>query len=284
MPKRKHLLIVSADAAIRDLFCKAFTEGTVVCDVAADPQDAIERVTENHYSIVAVDMATTAAGAGALLRKLQGIKDRPLIFVLSDDTSSFPHKLDPKVVTMVIAKPFDTDDIRAIIRQTLTSLVAVAGEDTLRGLDEVASTEQAVSAASVLVVDDDRVVQNLIVATLRREGLAPDTANDGAQAIEKLQATKYCAVILDLMMPKMSGWDVIDWLKQNPDKLPYSVIVSTAADRNVLVELEPDIVNAIFVKPFNTSELAGYVKACSSLAARDRRSKRLIGADRQIQR
>jgi CheY-like chemotaxis protein len=229
-------------------------------------------------------MATTTQSAGELLRKLQGMKDRPLIFVLSEDTSSFPHKLDPKVVTMVVAKPFDPDELRGIIRQTLINLVAVAGEDTLRDLDHVAPTEQAVGAADVLVVDDDRVVQNLIVATLRREGLAPETANDGAQAIEKLQSTKYCAVILDLMMPKMSGWDVIDWLKKNPDKVPYSVIVSTAADRNVLTELEPDIVNAIFVKPFNTSELAAYVKACSNLSSRDRRRKRLLGADRQIQR
>ena len=149
----------------------------------------------------------------------------------------------------------------------------------------MAPTEQAVGAASVLVVDDDRVVQNLIVATLRREGLAPDTANDGAQAIEKLQARKYCAVILDLMMPKMSGWDVIDWLKHNPEKLPYSVIVSTAADRNVLNELEPNIVNAIFVKPFNTSELAGYVKPARTSQSRDRRRNasrhhREIHADR----
>src|SRR5688500_15908626 len=97
MPKRKHLLIVSADEAIRDLICKALTEGIVVCDASANAKEAIERVTENNYSIVAVDMATTSTGAGELLRKLQGMKDRPLIFVLSDDTSSFPHKLDPKV-------------------------------------------------------------------------------------------------------------------------------------------------------------------------------------------
>lgn len=290
MTALKQLLIVSDDESIRTLFCSAFSNGTVTCEAAEDVDDAINRIKTQQYAIVAVDLASGGTRTVELLNDLQHLPDRPLIFVLADDTGALPHKLDPKVVTMVIAKPFDTDDIRTIIRQTLISLASVAGEDTLRGLDEMAvapappPSETAAPAAHVLVVDDDRMVLNLIVATLRREGLDPDTAGDGAQAIEKLQDRQYCAIVLDLMMPKMSGWDVIDWFKKNPEKIPYSVIVSTAADRSVLHELDPEIVNAIFVKPFNTSELAGYVRACANLSMRDRRRKRVLGIQPEIRR
>ena len=130
----------------------------------------------------------------------------------------------------------------------------------------------------VLVVEDDPPLRKLVAATLRREHLAVTAARDGAEAIERLRTMPFCAIVLDLMMPRVSGWDLVDWLKKNPDYRPRSVIVVTAADRHVFAELDPEVVNAIIVKPFDTYELAGYVRACCYGAAeRDRRRKRVIG-------
>lgn len=286
-----YVLIVSDDESICRLFSEALNQ-PMHCDSASKADDAIERLQQRDYSVVVLDLTSPNSRAHELLHEIQRKKRevRPLTFVLVDDTATLPQKLDPKVVTMVIAKPFDTDDIKSMIRQTLTSLVAVATDDTLRGLDrqpaEPVPTVAEPGMSGVLVVDDDRSVQNLIVAALRHDGLEAEAASDGAQAIEALLKGKgrFCAIILDLMMPKVSGWDVIDWLKANPELVPRSVIVSTAADRTVLHELDPEIVNAIFVKPFNALELASYVRACARLKARDRRSKRMIGAEREILR
>lgn len=290
----KYLLILSDDESVRRLFCDAFDPGAVTCEFATGADDAIARLQERQYLILMLDLTSAAVRAHEVIDFLQENPPtkRPLIFALAEDATGVPSKLDPKIVTMVIAKPFDTADIRTIVHQTLASLVTVASEDTLRKLERATpSPEQRTerepekaAPAAVLIVDDDRSVQNLIVASLQRERLTTDTANDGAQAIDKLKKRTYCAIILDLMMPRISGWDVIDWLRDNPDKTPYSVIVSTAADRAVLHELDPRVVNAIFVKPFNTLELAGYVRASSALSARDRRSKRVIGGEREIRR
>lgn len=288
----KYVLIVSDDESICRLFSEALNK-PMHCDSASNADAAVERLQQRDYSVLVLDLTSPNSRAHELLHEIQRKKAevRPLTFVLVDDTATLPQKLDPKVVTMVIAKPFDTDDIKSAIRQTLTSLVAVATDDTLRSLDRqpdqpVPTTIADSEMSAVLVVDDDRSVQNLIVAALRHEGLEAEAANDGAQAIEALLNGKgrFSAIILDLMMPRVSGWDVIDWLKANPELVPRSVIVSTAADRTVLHELEPGIVNAIFVKPFNALELASYVRACARLEARDRRSKRMIGAEREILR
>lgn len=287
----KYVLIVSEDESICRLFSEALKQ-PMLCESASRADEAAERLQQRDYSVLVLDLTSPNLRAHELLHEIQRKKReiRPLTFVLVDDTATLPQDLDPKVVTMVIAKPFDMDEIKSMIRQTLTSLVAVATDDTRRGLDsqpaEPVPTMGEPGMNGVLVVDDDRSVQNLIVAALRHEGLEAQGVNDGAQAIEALLKGKgrFCAIILDLMMPKVSGWDVIDWLKANPELVPRSVIVSTAADRTMLHELEPGIVNAIFVKPFNALELAGYVRACARLEGRDRRSKRMIGAERQILR
>jgi DNA-binding response OmpR family regulator len=130
----------------------------------------------------------------------------------------------------------------------------------------------------VLVVEDDTPLRKLLTLTLKRERLTVTTVADGAEAIDALARESFRVVLLDLMMPRISGWDVIEWLKGHPSELPRTVIVVTAADRNVFAELDPEIVNAIIVKPFDTYELAGYVKrCCEAPVERDRRSKRLVG-------
>ena len=79
------------------------------------------------------------------------------------------------------------------------------------------------------------------------------------------------------MMPRMNGWQVIAWLKEHPANRPRTLIVVTAFDQAVFAALDPELVNAIIIKPFNTDELGGYVRrCCESDIERDRRSKRLV--------
>jgi CheY-like chemotaxis protein len=134
------------------------------------------------------------------------------------------------------------------------------------------------SAQDVLIVEDDPAIRRLLALTFKHEGLRVSTARDGMEAIEALGARHFRVLVLDLMMPRVSGWEVIDWLKERPEGKPQSVIVVSATNRDVLKELEPAVVNAIVFKPFDVNELAGYVKACCGPVDADRRSKRMVGA------
>ena len=199
--------------------------------------------------------------------------------MLIDDASRLPQRLDPRVVTLLIRRPLEKGAVREVLEQTIKKIRAVGGEDTLKRLREAgAATPRRSREMSVLVVDDDRAIRELLAAVMRREGLTVDVASDGDAAIEHLRETRYNVIVLDLMMPKLSGWEVVGWLRSNPECKPRTVIVSTAADRNVLGDLDAEIVNAIFVKPFDVGELGAYVRACSELPhPRDRRRRRIIG-------
>jgi DNA-binding response OmpR family regulator len=128
----------------------------------------------------------------------------------------------------------------------------------------------------VLIIEDETSLLNLIATALRHEGLTVAGAHDGAEGLECMSRETYGVVLLDLMMPRVNGWEVIDWLKTHRDRRPHSLIVVSAADRNVFAELDPEIVNAIIIKPFDTWELAGYVKRCCD-QGNDRRHRRVVG-------
>lgn len=128
----------------------------------------------------------------------------------------------------------------------------------------------------VLVVEDDTNIRELLVASLSREISDVESARDGEEAMQMLREKTYSVCLLDLMMPKVSGWDLTRWLRRNPSRRPRSIIVVTAADRGVFRHLDPEMVNAIMIKPFDAVLLAAYVRACCERDGMDRRRMRII--------
>jgi CheY-like chemotaxis protein len=106
----------------------------------------------------------------------------------------------------------------------------------------------------VLIVDDDVPTQMLLQALLRRYGHPTEVAVNGADAIVKLQQRDYSLIILDLMMPNVSGTDVIDALRASGRKTP--VILCTAAGPAHTATIDFEIVRAVIRKPFEIAELA----------------------------
>jgi two-component system response regulator ResD len=110
---------------------------------------------------------------------------------------------------------------------------------------------------TVLVVDDDEPTQNLLRAVLRRCGYASEMASNGAQAIARLQAKRYAAVILDMMMPEVGGRTVVEFLSATPNPVP--VIICSAAGLSALTGFDPAVVKAIVRKPFDIEHLVAAI-------------------------
>lgn len=82
--------------------------------------------------------------------------------------------------------------------------------------------------ARLLLVEDDPTIQTLLSLVLDQGGLAHDIANNGADALEKLSDTTYNAVLMDIQMPVMDGFEAIRHIRSNPDTLELPVIALTA--------------------------------------------------------
>jgi CheY-like chemotaxis protein len=119
----------------------------------------------------------------------------------------------------------------------------------------------------VLVVDDDASTCELLTAVLELHGLQVDMASDGQQALDLLRETSYAVVLLDLIMPVLDGFAVLDRMDEEGRSLPV-VLVVTGADRGVISQLDSQRIQGIVRKPFESEELAELVVACAEINGR----------------
>ena len=103
-----------------------------------------------------------------------------------------------------------------------------------------------------LVIEDDPAIQRLVEKILKRKGVEIDTANNGKAAIDKLRAQQYSVIILDLMLPDMNGFQVIDYLKNSGNRTPVAVV--SAVSQQALTNLDLDVVKLVISKPFDVDE------------------------------
>ena len=113
---------------------------------------------------------------------------------------------------------------------------------------------------TVLVVDDERNIVELARLYLAKESYRVLWAHDGQQALELVQRERPDLVILDLMLPKLDGWEVCRRLRQGGNEVPIIMLTarSDEVDRIVGLELGAD---DYVTKPFNPRELVARVKA-----------------------
>jgi len=124
------------------------------------------------------------------------------------------------------------------------------------------SGEPNIAESRILVVDDNVQNLELIVAYLETLGCQIDTAADGPEALAKTQENDYNLILLDIMMPKMSGFEVCPKLKSDPKTRDIPVIMVTAL--NELGDIERAVASGTddFVsKPVNRLELLTRVRS-----------------------
>jgi CheY-like chemotaxis protein len=122
--------------------------------------------------------------------------------------------------------------------------------------------EAEVRTCSVLVVDDDPNIRKMIVAALRRDGYTFFEAPNGREALDLMRDEHPDVVVLDLMMPVLSGWDVLRERQQDPElsRIPV-IIVSANRDPDVAVAVNAGIC-AFLPKPFDIGALSALVRSC----------------------
>ena len=120
----------------------------------------------------------------------------------------------------------------------------------------------------VLVVDDDADLLELLSAVLRGKGLTVDTAADGLEAIELLAANAYSVVLLDLVMPRVDGFGVIEVLSKLPANAMPVVLVITGADRPSIEQLDSGVIHGLVRKPCELEEIAALVLSCTEVRER----------------
>lgn len=121
----------------------------------------------------------------------------------------------------------------------------------------------------ILIVDDDDAIRALLMTVLRRRGLLADGARNGIDALEHMAVCRYALVVLDLMMPRMNGYEVLDHLGELPSTTRPLVLVLTAGLEQR--KFDTSLVVGTIQKPFDIELLVDTISGC--LIASERREQ-----------
>jgi two-component system OmpR family response regulator len=111
----------------------------------------------------------------------------------------------------------------------------------------------------ILVIEDELDLQRALARALRDEGYAVDAADDGEEGLFKAESNDYDAVLLDVMLPKLDGWEILKRLRKTK-KTPVLMLTARDASRDRVRGLDTGADDYV-VKPFDLDELLARLRA-----------------------
>jgi CheY-like chemotaxis protein len=129
----------------------------------------------------------------------------------------------------------------------------------------------------VLLADDNEATCTLLTALLQGDFIV-EVASDGREAIERLKSRQYAAVLLDLLMPFVDGYAVLDHLREErPELLSRVLIVTASLGAREMQKVSAFEVAGIIAKPFEVDALLNAVRRCAGLSGSSMRGPMISG-------
>jgi adenylate cyclase len=173
---------------------------------AADGLEGLALAREHHPAAITLDIMMPGVDGWTVLAALKGdptLADIPVILVTIVDEKQRGYALG---VVEYMVKPIDRERLAAVLRALCTS------------------------PGHVLLVDDDDDTRAMMRTSLTAEGWTITEAENGRAALDRMKQTRPDAIVLDLMMPEMNGFEFLTELRVHPEWRTIPVVVVTARD------------------------------------------------------
>jgi CheY-like chemotaxis protein len=122
--------------------------------------------------------------------------------------------------------------------------------------------------ARVMVVEDDDMIRQLITVNLEIEGFEVIGAIDGQEALDRVKDVHPTVVTLDVMMPRLDGWETASRLRSDPETADIKLVLLSARAQQADLDRGDQIgVDAYLTKPFDPDELIEIVRRLADTAS-----------------
>jgi CheY-like chemotaxis protein len=122
--------------------------------------------------------------------------------------------------------------------------------------------------ARVMVVEDDDMIRQLITVNLEIEGFEVIGATDGQEALDRVKDVHPAVVTLDVMMPRLDGWETASRLRSDPETADIKLVLLSARAQQADLDRGEQIgVDAYLTKPFDPDELIDIVRRLADTAS-----------------
>ncbi len=210
MNKQKILIIEDEEALLDVVSKKLDMEGYDVYS-ARDGRDGLKKAKEVMPDLILLDILMPIMDGFGVLEGLGKDNELSQIPVIIISNSGQPVEIERAmsmgVKDYLIKAEFDPEEVLVKARNVLNK----SGKKD--GLKEKTKTGK-----NILVIEDDPLLRSLCSKKLSLEGFEVDSAIDSQQGLEKIEKGKFDLILLDLVLPGMSGFDVLKITKASPDK------------------------------------------------------------------
>lgn len=238
-----HVLIVDDDDEAASLLMSALSAAGVIVEVAGDTFAAIEKLRETRYEAVVLDpMIRQRLNGYVVLNFVELEQPETLVrlFLLTGMSEQTIRRTAPAVMSRLFRKPAATTEAAAAIIE-------------LCQLEETVVTP--VASGSVLLIEDDALTANAAMALLDHMGYAVEHVRNGADALAMLATSNYDAIMLDLVMPKIDGFAVLEKVHSTKPAMLQKVIITTGMPEKYIETLDRKAIGGFIRKPLDIAEL-----------------------------
>jgi signal transduction histidine kinase/CheY-like chemotaxis protein len=199
------VLLIDDDPAVRDVFGRYLSKEGYDVHLAADGKTGLEMARAARPAVIILDVMMPGMDGWAVLGELKNdpeLNAVPVIMATLLDDREFGYTLGAQEY---LTKPVERDRLVSIVRSYL-------------------------KMGNVLVVEDDPATREMLQRTLEKESLQVRTAENGRIALDRIREEIPGAVLLDLMMPEMDGFEFLRELRAKPEWRDIPVVVLTAKE------------------------------------------------------
>lgn len=165
----------------------------------------------------------------------------------------------PRDLPLEVPGPLAAVVMRALARDPLARYPTPAA---LREALDAFRRHERWPGRQVLAADDDAPIRELYHQIFERVGVASDIVASGRDAIEAMRSRRYDVVLLDLNLPGLSGWEVLDFLRAHWEARPEKLFIVTGFTDQRMSEVERTLVSAVLYKPVAPDELRMLLTEC----------------------
>ena len=210
------VLAIDDDPVVQDLLKRALGHDGIRVEFASSGDEGLRRARELRPNVITLDVMMPQKDGWKVLAELKAdpvLSGIPVVLVTILDNKQMGYALG---ASEYLVKPVDFNRLGEVVRR-------------LRG---VAKVDLAGAHRRALVVEDDPALRELLRRTLEKDGWQVDEAGNGRNAIESLARSAPQVVILDLLMPEVDGFAVIERMRQEAAWKSIPVVVVTARELN----------------------------------------------------
>lgn len=247
----ERVLIVDDDSpAVEDLVNR-FRAAGVSVDTASDGLSAIEKLGQAEYSAVILDpMIRHGLNGYVVLDFIEQEKPEVLehLFLLTGMSKETIARTAPTVLPRTFRKPCDQMALA-------NAVLGLAG-----------STPSATANSRhlpLLIVEDDPITATTLAALVEEFGYSASIVHGGHEALRRISSCDYAAIMLDLIMPDLDGFAILEQMKRTRPELLHRVIVTTGMPNRYASSLDRDDICAVVHKPVDIRELASALQRCA---------------------